>query len=34
MSSSNFQSLSNIIWSVAGLLCGPHRQPQYEANER
>ncbi len=30
MSSHNFQSLSNFIWSVADLLRGPYRPPQYE----
>lgn len=30
MSSSNFQQLSNFIWSVADLLRGPYRPPQYE----
>jgi type I restriction enzyme M protein len=30
MSSANFQSLSNFIWSVADLLRGPYRPPQYE----
>ena len=30
MSSTNFQSLSNFIWSVADLLRGPYRPPQYE----
>lgn len=28
--SANFQQLSNFIWSVADLLRGPYRQPQYE----
>ena len=26
----NFQQLSNFIWSVAELLRGPYRPPQYE----
>ena len=26
----NFQSLANFIWSVADLLRGPYRPPQYE----
>jgi hypothetical protein len=26
----NFQRLANFIWSVADLLRGPYRQPQYE----
>ena len=30
MSDTNFQSLSNFIWSVADLLRGPYRPPQYE----
>lgn len=30
MSSQNFQQLSNFIWSVADLLRGPYRPPQYE----
>ena len=30
MSSQSFQSLSNFIWSVADLLRGPYRPPQYE----
>ena len=30
MSTSTFQSLSNFIWSVADLLRGPYRPPQYE----
>lgn len=30
MSTQNFQSLSNFIWSVADLLRGPYRPPQYE----
>lgn len=30
MSSVNFQELSNFIWSIADLLRGPYRQPQYE----
>jgi len=30
MSHPNFQSLSNFIWSVADLLRGPYRPPQYE----
>lgn len=30
MAPSNFQSLSNFIWSVADLLRGPYRPPQYE----
>ncbi len=30
MSSVSFQSLSNFIWSVADLLRGPYRPPQYE----
>lgn len=30
MSSANFQPLSNFIWSVADLLRGPYRPPQYE----
>ena len=30
MSSASFQSLSNFIWSVADLLRGPYRPPQYE----
>ncbi len=33
MRSANFQSLPNIIWSVANLLRGAYRQPQYEAME-
>ncbi len=28
--SANFQNLANFIWSVADLLRGPYRQPQYE----
>lgn len=28
--STNFQKISNFIWSVADLLRGPYRQPQYE----
>jgi type I restriction enzyme M protein len=28
--SGNFQELSNFIWSVADLLRGPYRPPQYE----
>jgi type I restriction enzyme M protein len=28
--SANFQQLANFIWSVADLLRGPHRPPQYE----
>lgn len=28
--SANFQQLANFIWSVADLLRGPYRQPQYE----
>jgi type I restriction enzyme M protein len=30
MSPANFQELSNFIWSIADLLRGPYRQPQYE----
>jgi type I restriction enzyme M protein len=30
MAPSNFQSLANFIWSVADLLRGPYRPPQYE----
>jgi type I restriction enzyme M protein len=30
MSTASFQSLSNFIWSVADLLRGPYRPPQYE----
>lgn len=30
MSNRNFQPLSNFIWSVAELLRGPYRPPQYE----
>ena len=30
MSSASFQSLTNFIWSVADLLRGPYRPPQYE----
>jgi type I restriction enzyme M protein len=30
MSQQNLQHLSNFIWSVADLLCGPYRPPQYE----
>ena len=30
MSSVNFQQLANFIWSVADLLRGPYRPPQYE----
>ncbi len=30
MSPANFQELSNFIWSVADLLRGPYRPPQYE----
>lgn len=30
MSSANFQQLTNFIWSVADLLRGPYRPPQYE----
>jgi len=30
MSTPNFQSLANFIWSVADLLRGPYRPPQYE----
>ncbi len=30
MTPANFQALSNFIWSVADLLRGPYRQPQYE----
>ena len=30
MSPGNFQQLSNFIWSVADLLRGPYRPPQYE----
>ena len=30
MSQTNFQYLSNFIWSVADLLRGPYRPPQYE----
>ncbi len=30
MSNPNFQPLSNFIWSVADLLRGPYRPPQYE----
>ena len=28
--STNFQQLANFIWSVADLLRGPYRPPQYE----
>jgi type I restriction enzyme M protein len=30
MSPANFQELANFIWSVADLLRGPYRPPQYE----
>jgi len=30
MAPSNFQQLANFIWSVADLLRGPYRPPQYE----
>ena len=30
MTPANFQQLSNFIWSVADLLRGPYRPPQYE----
>ena len=30
MTPGNFQQLSNFIWSVADLLRGPYRPPQYE----
>ncbi len=30
MTPSNFQQLSNFVWSVADLLRGPYRPPQYE----
>jgi type I restriction enzyme M protein len=30
MTSANFQQLANFIWSVADLLRGPYRPPQYE----
>lgn len=30
MAPSNFQELSNFIWSIADLLRGPYRPPQYE----
>lgn len=30
MAASNFQELSNFIWSIADLLRGPYRPPQYE----
>lgn len=30
MTAANFQQLSNFIWSVADLLRGPYRPPQYE----
>lgn len=30
MTSTNFQQLANFIWSVADLLRGPYRPPQYE----
>jgi type I restriction enzyme M protein len=30
MSQQNLQHLSNFIWSVADLLYGPYRPPQYE----
>ncbi|RRH88393.1 SAM-dependent DNA methyltransferase [Variovorax beijingensis] len=30
MSTTNFQQLANFIWSVADLLRGPYRPPQYE----
>src|ERR1017187_7768769 len=30
MSSTSFQQLANFIWSVADLLRGPYRPPQYE----
>jgi type I restriction enzyme M protein len=28
--SANFQQLANFVWSVADLLRGPYRPPQYE----
>jgi type I restriction enzyme M protein len=28
--SASFQQLANFIWSMADLLRGPYRQPQYE----
>jgi type I restriction enzyme M protein len=30
MTPGNFQQLANFIWSVADLLRGPYRPPQYE----
>ncbi|MFG6431855.1 type I restriction-modification system subunit M N-terminal domain-containing protein [Roseateles sp. LYH14W] len=30
MTDANFQQLANFIWSVADLLRGPYRPPQYE----
>lgn len=30
MTNTNFQQLANFIWSVADLLRGPYRPPQYE----
>jgi len=30
MTPANLQQLSNFIWSVADLLRGPYRPPQYE----
>lgn len=30
MNPGNFQQLANFIWSVADLLRGPYRPPQYE----
>jgi hypothetical protein len=30
MTTANFQELANFIWSVAALLRGPYRPPQYE----
>ena len=30
MTPANFQALANFIWSVADLLRGPYRPPQYE----
>ena len=30
MTTTSFQQLANFIWSVADLLRGPHRPPQYE----
>ena len=30
MTTTSFQQLANFIWSVADLLRGPYRPPQYE----